>query len=1016
MYSQENVHELTFENHSVRDIDFYIFPVSMVFNGFNDALQTGFQYNLFAMNPSENPPNPIYDYINGRNNSSYYFRINRNGAEVGLNHDRFGTLGSSKACIGYGIYKVHVSWPNGFDTCTVEWDAGYPFQTDTMNWSQDLSIIVRDIGGGPKVLFQWGNSVNETPIDDVGKRIVAWDQQYDTQNRRLLRNKQFGSFKYDNSSNNPYTEIPLDCRTDCAPGQGTDNSNRSGLLRLNMVIDKNIFTREFLNDAPTIIAVDKFASLKIAPNRIFEMITPFGAGELAYTNLVVSDSAFLILYSGSKIIVDAPNKLTLKNLSNLTLSLNSQIIFKPGSTFCNEGGRIWGKGSIIFEKGIHGFPCDLESPMLIQDSCRILVSDSSELVLPDNFTLHLKGKETALILNPGSKLLFGENSGIVCDSGARLIANDATFASADSTKKWNGISLNDLASDTIKNCTIKNAMYGIMISDRYDPEESPEPYSAEISDCSFVNQTSYVLNNAVYLQNSAHVLLKDNTITSNNLSVGFTHGIYAEYCPGEMLNIINNNISNCNNGMTVIQSSPYIAFNTLDGNSNGESGMFLDNSNGTIKYNVISDFYNSYYSFYSSPDLLKNTFDNSCDDNVYLSSSSVPVMHPLQSGGSVYWYAGDNHVTGSPYDAGILFDEDAYPDMNYGYNRFTLTGSNYYLNGVNPSASGREFYVYENYWGQTPPDSLMFNITGADVKFNPYDNNSQSARLTNTFDKTDIGFGLMDTVHILESDNPNSAQELYLLAYQSEFNREYEAAIGYYKEIVSDYKDSSSASSCLARIFNCYEKKQATAAEYALLKSYYSTITEDTSHTIIMRNISEDLAIQSNIKQGNIEEAISDYDEIYANNTNTQKGFHALINKEILSAGSGDNLSSGNSFDEIEFKQIKINALLKGFNAKDENAVMPTKSIPQNFNLSQNYPNPFNPSTKISYELRVAGYIVLRVFDALGKEVVTLVNEVKNAGRHEVEFKADNLPSGVYFYSLSAEGKQIGVKRMALVK
>jgi tetratricopeptide (TPR) repeat protein len=989
----------------------------MVFNGFNNGLQTGFQYNLFAMNHSTNPPNPFeYDYINGRNNSSYYFRINRNGAEVGLNHDRFGTLGSSKACIGYGIYKVHVSWPNGFDTCTVEWDAGYPFQTDTMNWSQDLSIIVRDIGGGPKVLFQWGNSVNETPIDDVGKRIVAWDQQYDTQNRRLLRNKQFGSFKYDNSSNNPYTEIPLDCRTDCAPGQGTDNSNRSGLLRLNMVIDKNVFTREFLNDAPTIIAVDKFASLKIAANRIFEMITPFGAGELAYTNLVVSDSAFLILYSGSKIIVHAPNKLTLKNFSYLSLTPNSSIIFKPGSTFCNEGGRIYGKGSIIFEKGIHGFPCDLESPMLIQDSCRILVSDSSELVLPDNFTLHLKGKETALILNPGSKLLFGENSGIVCDSGARIIANDATFESVDSTKKWNGISLNDLASDTIKNCIIKNVMYGIMISDRYSPDESSEPYSAEISGCSFVNQTSYVLNNAIYLQNSAHVLLKNNTITSNNLSVGFTHGIYAEYCPGEMLNFINNSISNCNNGMTIIQSSPYIAFNTLNGNSYGESGMFLDNSNGTIKYNVISDYYYSYYSFYSSPDLLKNTFDNSCDDNIYLSSSSVPVMHPLVSSGSTYWFAGDNHITGSPYDAGILFDEDAFPDLNYGYNRFTLSGSNYYISGVNPASAGREFYVYENYWGEVPPDSLKINVTNADVKFDPYDDNSQAARQTNTFDTTDIGFGLKDTIHILESDNPNSAQELYLLAYQSEFNGEYEAAIGYYKEIVSDYKDSSNATSCLARIFNCYEKKQATVTEYALLESYYSAISGDTTQSVIMRNISEDLAIQSNIKQGNIEEAISDYDEIYANNTNTQKGFHALINKEILSAGAGDNMSSGSTFEEIEFKQIKINSLLKGLNTKDENAVMPTKSIPQNFNLSQNYPNPFNPLTKISYELRVAGYIVLRVFDALGKEVVTLVNEVKNAGRHEVEFKADNLPSGVYFYSLSAEGKQIGVKRMALVK
>jgi hypothetical protein len=91
-------------------------------------------------------------------------------------------------------------------------------------------------------------------------------------------------------------------------------------------------------------------------------------------------------------------------------------------------------------------------------------------------------------------------------------------------------------------------------------------------------------------------------------------------------------------------------------------------------------------------------------------------------------------------------------------------------------------------------------------------------------------------------------------------------------------------------------------------------------------------------------------------------------------------------------------------------------ALPREFRLQQNYPNPFNPSTKISYELHAAGYIILKVFDALGKEVVTLVNERKNAGSHEVEFNASNLPSGVYFYSLYVDGKLLGVKRMSLVK
>ncbi len=77
----------------------------------------------------------------------------------------------------------------------------------------------------------------------------------------------------------------------------------------------------------------------------------------------------------------------------------------------------------------------------INDRGKFVPEDSAVVILPDDFNLHLRGNTTSLIMNPGSKLMFGENSGIVCDSGAKVIANNAVFTSADSTKKWNGISL-----------------------------------------------------------------------------------------------------------------------------------------------------------------------------------------------------------------------------------------------------------------------------------------------------------------------------------------------------------------------------------------------------------------------------------------------------------------------------------------------------------------------------------------------------------------------------------------------
>ena len=88
---------------------------------------------------------------------------------------------------------------------------------------------------------------------------------------------------------------------------------------------------------------------------------------------------------------------------------------------------------------------------------------------------------------------------------------------------------------------------------------------------------------------------------------------------------------------------------------------------------------------------------------------------------------------------------------------------------------------------------------------------------------------------------------------------------------------------------------------------------------------------------------------------------------------------------------------------------------PNSFGLSQNYPNPFNPSTAISYQLSAVSEVRLVVFDLLGREVATLVNEKKEAGNYTVSFNGANLTSGVYFYKLSA-GNFSEIKKMTLVK
>jgi hypothetical protein len=94
-------------------------------------------------------------------------------------------------------------------------------------------------------------------------------------------------------------------------------------------------------------------------------------------------------------------------------------------------------------------------------------------------------------------------------------------------------------------------------------------------------------------------------------------------------------------------------------------------------------------------------------------------------------------------------------------------------------------------------------------------------------------------------------------------------------------------------------------------------------------------------------------------------------------------------------------------------------NLPTTFSLFQNFPNPFNPSTTINYQIPKVGFVTLKVYDVLGREVALLVNEEKPAGSYRVNFDASSvkgeLSSGIYFYRISV-GNYSSVKKMVLLK
>ena len=123
-----------------------------------------------------------------------------------------------------------------------------------------------------------------------------------------------------------------------------------------------------------------------------------------------------------------------------------------------------------------------------------------------------------------------------------------------------------------------------------------------------------------------------------------------------------------------------------------------------------------------------------------------------------------------------------------------------------------------------------------------------------------------------------------------------------------------------------------------------------------------------------------------------------VFNEKNLRFGLSDIVYANNSSAEK-------NPLVKNY----------VSDLPTEYNLSQNYPNPFNPSTVISYSIPADGFVSLKIYDILGREVGNLVNEEKLAGTYAVNFDASKLPSGVYIYSLKAND-YIKIRKMTLVK
>ncbi len=142
---------------------------------------------------------------------------------------------------------------------------------------------------------------------------------------------------------------------------------------------------------------------------------------------------------------------------------------------------------------------------------------------------------------------------------------------------------------------------------------------------------------------------------------------------------------------------------------------------------------------------------------------------------------------------------------------------------------------------------------------------------------------------------------------------------------------------------------------------------------------------------------------------------HGTVTEQMNYSFTDKNLTTGKY--KYRLKQIDFNGNFEYFELAEEVSI----GIPDKFYLSQNYPNPFNPVTNIEFGIALAsrsgkpGFVLLKIYDVLGRELVTLVNEIKEPGYYKIKLNASDLASGVYFYRMTA-GDFVAVKKFVVMK
>ncbi|MBE2256170.1 MAG: T9SS type A sorting domain-containing protein [Ignavibacteria bacterium] len=219
------------------------------------------------------------------------------------------------------------------------------------------------------------------------------------------------------------------------------------------------------------------------------------------------------------------------------------------------------------------------------------------------------------------------------------------------------------------------------------------------------------------------------------------------------------------------------------------------------------------------------------------------------------------------------------------------------------------------------------------------------------------------------------------------------------------------------------EKTEKTNEEYRTkrLKKLLRIINNDPVKQHLLKIYDKKVTEEYNNKT-TVTEKITKINISVSDRKKIEQKLYTRTEQKIIQKSIENVMKAGRKTEEEKQRDIAEDFIMSSGREIHTDNNISGEIIPIEYKLNQNYPNPFNPITNISYQIANEGFVTLKVFDLLGREITTLVNEVKTPGIFEVSFNGSNLSSGIYFYRLEVKSINgvpknfIETKRMVLVK